>query len=114
MAVWTRSEMKNYQGMITYLSLHRPLFSSSQALDTILADVSREVKGHIFHIRFYCFQNKISFSFNLLSFCKHYHTQGNNTSQNKHKNGKEGKKAGFLLLSGAFFYAVLNSSLFAL
>jgi len=64
--------MKNYPGSITYLSLHlTPLLqlSSTSSLDTILADVSREVKEQIFHVHFYCFQNKLSFSFNLSSFC---------------------------------------------
>lgn len=98
MTVWTRSEMKKYQGMIRYLSLHlTPLLqlSSTPPLDTILADVSREVKEQIFHIHIYCFQNKRSFSFNLSSLCKHYQTQGNNTnntSKNKHKN-ERGKEA---------------------
>lgn len=112
MTVWTRSEMKKYQGMIRHLSLHlTPLLqvSSTPPLDTILADVSREVREPIFHIHIYCFQNKLSFSSNLSSFCKHYQTQGNNTnntSKNKHKNerGKEAWVSSFV----CFFYVVFN------
>lgn len=35
--------------------------SSTPSLDTILADVSREVKEQIFHVRFYCFKNNSPF-----------------------------------------------------
>lgn len=56
MAFWTRNDIKNYRAMITYLSLPQPLSSSSQALapslDTILADVSREVEEESFHVHF--------------------------------------------------------------
>lgn len=73
--------------------------SSTPSLDTILAVLSREIKEQIFHICFYCFPNKLSLSFNLSSLCKHHHAQDSNTtntSQNKHKNEKEAKKAGVL------------------
>lgn len=56
--------MKNYQDTVTYLSLHlTPLLqlSSTPSLDTILGDGSREVKEQIFHVHFYCFQNKLIF-----------------------------------------------------
>lgn len=56
--------MKNYQDTVRYLSLHLtpPLqLSSTPSLDTILGDGSREVKEQIFHVHFYCFQNKLIF-----------------------------------------------------